>query len=97
MWRQGDIIIRKTKKAKKGKLKNKIIALGEVTGHSHRFTPESKVRVYDNGNGTQSVQVIGENELVHEEHETLSLPRGEYVISVQREYDLIEGVRQVMD
>jgi len=95
--RQGDVLLTKISKLPKGLVKkDKVIALGEVTGHSHRFESEA-VCVFKDKKGKQYVDVQQEAELVHEEHENLQIPKGKYVVSPQREVDLLGQVRQVMD
>jgi hypothetical protein len=96
MYRQGDVLIFATAKAPKtlgaqaardsqGRV---ILAAGEVTGHHHAIadagcalyalpdTDDRFLRIME-GSGVS---------LVHEEHDTITLPPGDYVVRIQREY-----------
>ncbi len=89
VYRQGDVSImaveglpKKTKRVKG----EPILARGEVTGHTHRMV-EGKVRLYQLA-GLLYLRVLSEfAKLYHEEHEDLVLPRGDYQIRQQREFD----------
>jgi hypothetical protein len=73
-----------------------VLALGEVTGHSHQIL--QPVWVKKNREGLAQELIIEQPvELTHEEHETLLLPVGEAMVMVQRELDLAGEVRQVLD
>lgn len=97
MIRQGDILLIPIKQFPKGlKEKDKVIARGEVTGHNHRF--ESKqVNVFADEEGNQFADVRSPSKLIHEEHGELEIPVGKFKIVLQREFDVMEGARQVMD
>jgi len=75
---------------------NCVLALGEVTGHSHQIK-EGAV-MYEDVDGTKYVEVLGETaDLVHEEHGTISLPGPDvYRVTQQREYTP-EEARRVAD
>src|SRR3990167_442817 len=95
-FRQGDVLIEKIDKMPKGlKRKDQIIALGEVTGHKH-FFPSEQVLVYKDENNNQFVNVQKTAELVHDEHQAIKLEKGNYKIVMQRQFDLLEGIKQVM-
>ena len=64
------------------KQKDNIIALGELTGHSHELTEGSVYR----GNGEKYLQVPTGGEVVHQEHNPVKLPAGNYLVRQQREY-----------
>ena len=102
-YRQGDVSIMAVKgmpkKAKRVK-GEPILARGEVTGHAHRMV-EGKVRLYQLA-GLLYLRVLSEfAKLYHEEHTDIVLPRGDYQINRQREYDWFStargGVRYVAD
>lgn len=83
----------KVKEWKKGMA---VLALGEVTGHKHRF--ENAVKYCDGGDGLACEVLLKKPEtVVHEEHDPVTVGEGEYVVVLQREYDVLEGVSQVMD
>lgn len=76
---------------------SKVLARGEVTGHRHRFDLMSNVTLFRDdalARGVPEELYIGHvkveaagADLVHEEHETISLPAGTYRIRRQREWD----------
>lgn len=93
--------------------KKTILAYGEVSGHHHRFEGDRVTSFYKEGDdlrmsgGTAlrgsrtDVEFIsvadGGADLVHEEHDTISVPPGNYKIIRQREFSVLEGVRRVAD
>jgi len=100
-YRQGDVSImavdRMPKQARKvrGEL---VLARGEVTGHAHRIV-EGQAFLYRLATGMLYLRVLSEfAKLYHEEHEDVLLPKGEYEIRQQREFDWIgTGVRYATD
>lgn len=102
--RQGDILLKKVEMNDKEKSRLKyigegrrILAYGEVTGHSHQLIG-TDTKFYDNGNGQILCSVNGDAELVHQEHKIIPVPVGDYLVIKQRESDLITGiVREVLD
>jgi hypothetical protein len=83
-----------------------VLARGEVTGHRHRFTGDSGVALFRDdalARDVPSELYIGHvkvgaagADLVHEEHDTISLPAGTYCIRRQREWTA-EKARVVAD
>lgn len=72
------------------------LARGELTGHSHRFRDPTTVQLYHAGPDLY-LEVLAERaELIHEEHRTISLPRGYYRVWMQREYSP-QAIRRVLD
>jgi hypothetical protein len=93
--RQGDVLIMKAEKVEGTKLPHLILALGEVTGHSHRIS-EGEAELHDRG-GTLYLRVLSESAtLLHEEHKPLQIPQGEWLVRIQREYEP-DGWRYVAD
>jgi len=96
MYRQGDVLLKKINELPKNLTeKDKILAYGEATGHKHQFVSPT-VTVLTDGT-TQFCVVEEESVLEHEEHENIQIPAGIYEVVPQVEFDLLEGVRQVMD
>lgn len=96
--RQGDITLTKINKLPKGakKLDTKTVALGEVTGHSHRFEDDTTELLMLNG--IMYANVPATTEIIHEEHKPLQIEKGIYEIGNEREYDpFTEGIRAVVD
>jgi len=106
IYRQGDVLLRKIDKLPEGLTeKNKVLALGEVTGHRHRFLeqqelkevkrPEENTIVFTNEDGKQFVQVISQEAVLeHEEHGNITVPQGDYEVVIQREHDAIAEFKQ---
>ena len=90
-----------------------VVALGEVTGHSHTFYRKDNYDVVVNTYGkAQSIQGLGEVPMYvevkansekfatikHEEHKPLSLPPGLYRTRIVKEFDhLSQKTRYVVD
>lgn len=75
-----------------------ILAYGEVTGHAHvvigdaeLFTPADVAELED-----RFLTVEQEAQIVHDEHSTIALPPGNYIVRRQREYSP-EEIRRVAD
>lgn len=74
-----------------------ILRSGEATGHHHAVAAQEEITLYTLGEilymvNTQPV------ELTHQEHRTISIPPGTWVIDAVREYDYMEQeVRYVKD
>jgi len=80
------------------RLDHKNLALGEVTNHAHRATSDDAV-LYGREDGSVAVMDLPTGgDVVHEEHATVSLPAGEFDVSIVVEQNHVEDeARQVMD
>ena len=107
--RQGDVLIRPIDKTKGKKVADNkyTLAFGETTGHHHDIIGDVKIfkqegehkgTLVGEGNGLLCIEV-GEQgaTLTHQEHDHLEIPAGTYEVVMQREYDVVEGIRQVLD
>ncbi len=79
----------------------KPLALGEVTGHSHQIALADRegAEMYDL-DGAMFLRVTAEGgvSIVHEEHGTVTLPKGwEGEVRIAREYDEETDFRPVVD
>jgi hypothetical protein len=99
LYRQGDVLIRKvTRLPQKPSAKRATghILEGEATGHIHRVEDLSQAEVLEVGErlflrvGAEGVRII------HEEHNPIVLPPGNFEITRQREYSP-EAIRNVAD
>lgn len=99
IFRQGDVMIRRIGKLPSNKLTKResgILAYGEVTGHAHRIDDLAVAEVMEVGDGmylrvgTEGVRII------HDEHAPISLPAGNYEVTIQREYSPA-AIRNVAD
>lgn len=100
IFRQGDLLIERVDAPipKNAKVfnNNGVLALGEKTGHKHRCVPATVV--YQNEKGQELINLEQPTQLVHEEHNTIGLDPGTYVITHEREYNPFkEAARQVAD
>jgi hypothetical protein len=97
IFRQGDVLLRGVGSVNGTKTGqgSKVLAFGEVSGHKHVLSGKG-VEFYNAG-GQVLVSIPKSAELVHEEHEAITVPKGVYEVVIQREFDLVEGVREVLD
>ena len=99
--RQGDIFFEPVKSIpdKPTQLKHGIIARGEVSGHMHRIDPralQQQKAMLMIAAGIMYLRVKEEIEILHEEHNSIILPTGDWKITRQEEYTPA-GWRQVVD
>jgi hypothetical protein len=97
--RHGDVIIVADDDAKPdGAVRqDRVLAFGEVTGHSHQIVRGSaKVRDVANSVAQRLVEVTELSYLDHEEHKTSRLPKGTYRSGIQAQWTP-EGLRRVED
>ena len=94
--RQGDVLVIPSETLVKGtKLPHLTLAEGEVTGHRHRISNgEAELLERD---GVMYLRVLSPTALLtHEEHAPVTIPRGNWQIRIQREYEP-DGWRDVAD
>lgn len=78
----------------KGKI---VLAYGEGTGHMHAIADKT-TEFFQCDDGRRILLVNDEEaKLVHDEHDTITIPKGEYEIIHQREYDPELHSRPVID
>ncbi|MHC5725682.1 MAG: hypothetical protein ACYTXY_16405 [Nostoc sp.] len=93
--RQGDVILLPVQQVEGQKIPHLTLAEGEVTGHKHQIT-EGKAELYEQ-DSTLYLRVFSESALLaHEEHKAISIPQGDWIVKIQREYEP-EGWRYVAD
>jgi hypothetical protein len=95
--RHGDLLLKTVKDIpeKAVKLGTDTLQEGEVTGHRHRLKGDFDILIENN---QKFVNAKSELELVHEEHNTIQIPIGKYVLFQEREFDLSDGLfREVLD
>ncbi|MCW0220595.1 MAG: hypothetical protein OJI67_19870 [Prosthecobacter sp.] len=97
-WRQGDVFIVATSTLPDGlKPRPPVLAEGEVTGHAHRLKTGAQAQVLGNNVGDLFLDVTGPDAtIMHEEHGPVTMPRGNYIVRIQREYHPKE-IRRVID
>ena len=83
--RQGDLLLISVRGRSGKKLPHLTLAEGLVTGHAHRIQ-RGQAELYK-ANGTLYLRVLSNTaELSHEEHHTLQIPQGHWMVRMQREY-----------
>jgi hypothetical protein len=95
MARQGDILFVRVDKLPQDlkKAKDQTVALGEVTGHSHRIAEAAGVAVLENEAGDKFVTVADKADVVHQEHGPIALGPGDWQAIRQQEYTPKEPVK----
>lgn len=97
-YRHGDVGLVPVSTLPKGVVKEegKILAYGEVTGHTHRFD-DGDYQFWKHGD-TRYIEVLSPSTLNHEEHGRLTILPGVYEQIQEREYDYFnEELRAVVD
>jgi len=98
-YRQGDVLILKVDLIPKSKqTKVVLLAKGEVTGHHHSIY-DGAIGYADDETGLAEFIEVEQQEgvdLVHQEHETITLPPGKYRSVIQSQYTP-EEIKRVAD
>jgi hypothetical protein len=102
--RQGDVLIikvneiNKSNKTIKPGVRGYVVADGEATGHQHVITETQFVNMFkcDGEVNDFEFEVTAAVDMVHEEHAPVTIPPGQYVSRIQREYSP-EEIRRVID
>jgi hypothetical protein len=107
MFRQGDVLLIPTESipddAQLVARDNEriVLAYGEATGHAHAILEqEAKLFALTDSEVDDRFLHITSSigaDLVHEEHSTIHLPRGDYIVRRQREYEPQAAPRTVAD
>jgi len=86
--RQGDILFVRVDKLPTGvkNSKDRIIAHGEVTGHSHCVADAEGVAVLETETGDKFVEASSDWTICHDEHGQITLEKGIWEALRQREY-----------
>lgn len=91
----GDVLYKSVDKFPKGtkKVPGNLIHKGD----NHHHTIKGKFSLSEK-DGVMFIDAVGKCELNHEEHKTISLPKGKYKKDIVLEYDhFLEESRQVID
>lgn len=102
-YRQGDVLVQQVDEIPTGLQTvprdngRVILAYGEVTGHAHAVQGDVEFLAADLEELEERfLHVEAEAQVVHEEHDTITLPPGNYRVTRQREYTP-EEIRTVAD
>ncbi len=91
LWRQGDVLIQTVDAIPEGaeRVKGLVLASGEVTGHRHRIEDRRSAKLYAVQSAPRRelfLEVLHDTaDVIHPEHDTITLPRGCYRVWQQRE------------
>ena len=99
IYRQGDVLIMPVKSIPQTKkVTNKVtLALGEVTGHHHTISSGAVGYADEPTALAEYFEVnVDSAELTHQEHDTITIPKGKYRSVIQSEYTP-EAIRNVAD
>jgi len=70
---------------------------GEATGHHHSLVA-TDFQMYKDENGVKYLELHKNSEISHQEHGTLPLVKGKYIVHIEREFDpFADLIRQVQD
>src|ERR1700744_2032438 len=87
--RQGDVCLTSVRTIPKDAIEQSIkgrklvLALGEATGHHHRFEfldNTYNVKLYATAGGARYLDVLAPVDLLHEEHSTARVPAGKWLL-----------------
>jgi hypothetical protein len=87
-YRQGDVVLTEVASLPRAAnpLSGGVLAVGEATGHSHRFADGGSFARWEKY-GRRFVEVLQSSTLVHEEHRPLTIPPGIYEQLAEQEFD----------
>ena len=73
------------------------VGQGETTGHAHVITKTNDAVLLED-NGAMYLRVLRETVVEHEEHKQITVPAGDYSVSIVQEYDhFSEEAKSVRD
>ena len=103
-YQQGDVIIERISSIpssaevkKPNHSRGIVLADGEISGHLHLIEDVDTVTMFEDGN-QKYLKIDEPTSISHDEHKTIGLAEGEYVIRIVQEYDhFAEEAREVRD
>ena len=99
LYRHGDCFLKEvdTIPAKVKKIGGTTIAKGEITGHHHTFRG-NQVQILETPEQQKYIDVNQDSALEHQEHDTITVKKGKYILLMEREINPIEEkIQQVLD
>lgn len=102
IYRHGDVVIKEVEKLPRGlkKKADNIVAYGEATGHNHKLVELElgDLSVYQSKEGKIYFEATKPVQLKHQEHKTITIDPGSFIIEIERERDpFLEQIKQVVD
>ena len=93
IYRHGDLLIRQVDKIPESatQLSTNIIAHGE-NGNTHKI--QGSHQIYETPDKQILLEAKQDVSLKHQEHNTLKISKGNYVVVHEREYDPFKGIEQ---
>lgn len=92
IFRQGDVLIKKCEKIEedlteisRDEQHRIVLAYGESTGHAHAIK-NNDAKLYKSKNDSVYLVVVNKVDLTHEEHNKITIPPGNYKITIQKQY-----------
>jgi hypothetical protein len=98
LYRHGDVLLSTVGQLPEAAVpqQSHVLVRGEATGHAHRIEDPRAAQMFRH-EGTLYLRVLADTaSLVHEEHATIVLSRGDYRVWQQREYSPA-AIRTVVD
>ena len=94
VFRHGDLLIMQVDKIPDTaiRLDTNIIAMGEKTGHHHKLV--GRHQVYETPDKQKFFEAKQELSLKHQEHNTLKISKGKYIIINEREHNPFKNIEQ---
>jgi len=100
LYQQGDVLFKEIDPVKQPATKeitDGVIAKGDSTGHAHRIGVDAPVKLFC-CDATMYLVALDTCLVEHEEHKSILLPPGTYMVYKVREYDhFTEEAREVVD
>ena len=99
IFRHGDLLFKPIDelpaKSTMKKQKDRILALGEATGHKHVLVGNAQIynKLDGQGQETKYLELNEDCVVNHQEHNTLKISKGNYVIQMEREYDPFKDIQ----
>jgi hypothetical protein len=98
LYRHGDVLIQSVRSLPVVAVPEpgNVLVRGEATGHAHRIQDPRAAQIFRDGAALYLRVLAPHADLVHEEHATIRLERGDYRFWQQREYSPA-AIRTVVD
>ena len=98
-YRQGDLLFIRQETRPDAPLTPRagtILVEGETTGHAHRLATKQHGAILTTPDGQMWLDITHQTQVVHEEHASVTLDPGVWLVQRQREYSP-EAIRTVVD
>ena len=100
-YRNGDLLIKQIDELPKNikKIDGGTLAFGEVTGHHHTIVADREtLQLYEDEQGRKYFMLKKSAPLTHQEHKTITIEKGLYLVENEREFDPFKDeIRKVWD